>query len=125
MLPELLLLASLATAPVADPPAPASTSANVVDEVGTRLLESLVAVCARHPEVERAYFFSRQGPNGIEYMFVPIFDRKVSDAALADADRAYKEILPDGPGLGLMLLARNTWKKEMAGVDPVYIRPKK
>ena len=121
-----LLLASVGAAPIATsaPIAQPTTAATETPDASARLLEKIVAVCASHPEVERAFLLSKPGPSGTEYMFIPIFDRKVSDEAIAEADKAHKEVFPAGSGLGLMLLARNSWKKTLAGIEPVYVRPK-
>ena len=133
MLLEILLLVSATTsvAPTksAAPSiaeAPATTSAaNPAQDRGAALVESLAKVCANHPEVERAFVLSQVSPDGsVSYMFVPIFDRKVSDLVLSEADKAYRALFPAGGYLQVTLLARNTWKKQLAGVPPIYVRPK-
>jgi hypothetical protein len=95
------------------------------EEIGAALVARLSAICASHPEVERAFVFGHADPSGRTiYTFIPIFDRKVSDEVLNEADRAYRELIPDGPGLDLMLLARNSWKRTLAKDAPIYVRPK-
>lgn len=131
MLIELLLfLASASQASIASPAAGAdplvvSAPAQQAD-IGVALVDRLVQVCARHPEVERAFLLVRPGENGKpEYMFIPIFDRKVSNEVLSEAQLAYRELAPGQGGLPLALLARNSWKKTLSGVPPIYVRPKK
>ena len=94
-------------------------------DIGGPLVEKVVEICSTYPEVERAFVLSKVGENGQTiYMFVPIFDRKVSDEVLDRVQSAYKVLAPDGPGLEMVLLARNTWKRSLAGVAPVYVRAK-
>ena len=133
MLLELFLLVSATTsvapkesaeASIAEAPAIAS-AASPAQDLGAALVESLAKVCANHPEVERAFVLSKVSPDGsVAYMFVPIFDRKVSDLALSEADKAYRALFPSGGYLQVMLLARNSWKKQLGGVPPIYVRPK-
>ena len=130
MLLEILLLVSATTsvAPTksAEPSiAPAPAIASAAQDRGAALVESLAEVCANHPEVERAFVLSQVSPDGsVTYMFVPIFDRKVSDVVLSEADKAYRALFPSGGYLQVTLLARNTWKKQLGGVPPIYVRPK-
>ena len=127
MLTELLfILASATSVNQVVPqtaPAPAQVEAPQAD-IGAVLVQRLVAICGSHSEVERAFLLSQSGPEGTTYMFVPIFDRKVSDEALNEAVKAYKEINPGAPGLQMMLLKRNTWKNKLRDVPPIYVRPK-
>lgn len=133
MLFELLLVLASASPSPAPPTAAAGVAAEASatpalssDDIGGQLVERLTAICASNPEVERAFVLSKPGPgNTVIYVFIPIFDRNVSDKALAEADVAYRELVPTGPGLELMLLARSTWRKALAGVTPTYVRPKK
>lgn len=131
MLIELFLLLATASPGVAEGPSKANASVVVATpteqpDIGAALVERLAHVCGNHPEVERAFLLVQPGENGKrEYMFIPIFDRKVSDEALAEAEAAYRELAPGQGSLPLMLLARNSWKKTLAGVPPIYVRPKK
>jgi hypothetical protein len=132
MIAEILVLAWLSAAPEVSPsptqagmtPLTAEASpALSQDQLATALVEELVKVCIAHPEVERAFVLVQNAPDGSpSYMFIPIFDRKVSDAALADAGSVYRKLFPGKGSLPLMLLARNTWKKTLGGVPPIYIR---
>ena len=95
-------------------------------QLASELVARLVKVCEANPEIERAFVLVRNGPDGSPvYTFVPIFDRKVSDKAIAEADAAYKALFPTRGYLPLMLLTRNTWKKSLGGVPPIYVRPGK
>jgi hypothetical protein len=135
MIAEILVLAWLSAAAGASPsptqaamtPLTAEASPALSQEqLAAALVEELVRVCIAHPEVERAFVLVQTEPDGSpSYMFIPIFDREVSDAALADANAAYRKLFPDKGSLPLMLLARNTWKKTLGRVPPVYIRPGK
>jgi hypothetical protein len=110
------------------PPAPAAaaTPAHSPEQRARLLVEGIVRVCEAHPEVERAFVLSKQAADGsTRYVFIPIFDRKVSDAAIAGADAVYKELYPAQGTLEVMLLTRSTWKKMLGGVAPVYVRPGK
>ena len=133
MLLEFLLLVSSVTSvaptsssqhPVVDAPTAQSTADDAKD-IGAALVEKLVEICARHPEVERAFLLVQTAPDGsVSYMFVPIFDRKVSDLALSEAQVAYRTLNPSGGYLPMMLMARNQWKKQLGGAPPIYLRPK-
>ena len=95
-------------------------------QAGPGLAARLIEICSRHPEVELAFDFAETKPDGTRAdTFIPIFDRKVADDVISEADAAYKELFPSGPGLQVMLLARNSWKKSLAGAQPVYVRPGK
>ena len=105
---------------------PADVAPNTAPkDLGMALVESLAAICARHPEVERAFVVSQTAPDGsISYVFVPIFDRKVSNLVLNEAQTAYRTLEPSGAYLQIMLLARNSWKKQFGRVPPIYVRPR-
>ena len=128
--PIVLLLAAVsaaASAQTANPPSPPTAELTAVaspaQDIGAALVERLAAVCARHPEVERAFVMVQPGKDGLPtYMFVPIFDGKVADEVLSEAQIAYHELAPNGGYLPVMLLARNTWKKSLNGVPPMYLR---
>jgi hypothetical protein len=128
---ELFLLLALPSAAPAQPTDPAQTPVEVApqlsqEELGAALVEKLAALCATHPEVERAFVISQSDAAGkVTFMFIPIFDRKVSDELLNEADIAYQELAPGRGHLPLMLLARNTWKKSLGGAPPIYVRPRK
>jgi hypothetical protein len=120
------ILFAFATASTAAPAAAPELTAQSTQEVGATLVARLTEICSRHPEVERAFVFARTAPDGQKvYTFIPIFDRKVADVVLDEADAVYKEVLPTGRGLEIMLLARSTWKRTVADAQPIYVRPRK
>lgn len=119
---------SVPTVTMQDPPAltAEATPAYSPEQRALLLVEGIVRVCEAHPEVERAFVLSKQAADGsTRYVFVPIFDRKVSDAAIAGADAVYKELYPGQGSMEVLLLTRSTWKKMLGGVPPVYLRPDK
>ncbi len=94
------------------------------DQLAAILVDRLTSICASHKEVERAFILAKPGEDGpIMYMFIPIFDRDVSDEALREADLAYESLFPGRGKLGLVLLARHTWKRSLGGATPFYVRP--
>jgi hypothetical protein len=121
-----LAVSGTANVPASQPLTAVASPALTEEQLASELVARLVKVCESNPEVERAFVLVRRGPDGSPmYTFVPIFDRKVSDKAIAEADAAYKELFPNRGYLQLTLLARNTWKKSLGGVPPVYVRPGK
>lgn len=130
MLAKSLFLAWLSVSGAGIPSTPALATpaplAPTEEQLASELVTRLVKVCADNPEVERAFVLVRTAPDGSPaYTFIPIFDRKVSDKAIAEADAVYKELFPSKGYLQLVLLARNTWKKSLGGVPPIYVRPGK
>ena len=132
MLPKTLLLAWLATSgaavPAASPVPPTAEAAPALtqEQAGDALVGRLAGICAAHPEVQRAFVFVQNAPDGSPtYTFAPIFDRKVSDEALAEADAAYRELFPGKGHLRLLLIPAKTWTRSLGGVAPLYVRPGK
>jgi hypothetical protein len=132
MLSKSLLLAWLAASTTSVPTAqqaPLTAEASPAltqEQLASALVDRLAEICAAHPEVERAFLLVQSASDGSPaYTFIPIFDRKVSDEALAEADSAYQKLFPSKGHLRLMLLARNSWKKSLVGVPPIYLRPSK
>ena len=130
MLAKSLFLAWLAVSQAGVPSTPPLTAAvapELTDEqLGSELVLRLVKVCAANPDVERAFVLVHKKSDGSSvYTFIPIFDRNVSDKAIAVADAVYKELFPSQGSLQITLLARNTWKKHLGGVPPIYLRPGK
>jgi hypothetical protein len=129
MLFEILLFLATTSAPQVSTELQGDTSQTAAispEQIGAELVSKITEICARHPEVERAFVVAQRTENGqLAYTFIPIFDRKVADVVISEADAAYADLLPSGPGLQVMLLARNSWKKTLAGVQPIYIRPDK
>ena len=121
-----IAVSGAASAPQAQPPTAVASPSLTEEQLASELVARLVKVCEANPEIERAFVLVRNGPDGSPvYTFVPIFDRKVSDKAIAEADAAYKALFPTRGYLPLMLLTRNTWKKSLGGVPPIYVRPGK
>jgi hypothetical protein len=77
--------------------------------------------------VERCFLVLAQGKGqgqaGI--WFVPIFDRDVDDSALGEAQQVFLKLFPSAGQLPMLLLPRQTWRKQMAGVAPIYVRKAK
>lgn len=91
------------------------------------LRTALTQVCSRHPAVERCFLVLAQGSDQKQagIWFVPIFDGAVDNTALGEAQQVYLKLFPGSGQLPMMLLSRQTWRKQMAGVDPIYIRKAK
>ena len=126
----LALSSTASAAQTADPATSPTTALTAVagpaEDIGAALVQRLADICARHPEVERAFVLVQPGKDGSPtYTFVPIFDRKVADEVLSEAQAAYHELAPDAGYLPLLLLTRNTWKKVLGSAPPIYLRPHK
>lgn len=91
------------------------------------LRQALTKVCSRHPAVERCFLVLAQGSDQRQagVWFVPIFDGAVDNTALGEAQQVYLKLFPTGGQLQMMLLPRQGWRKQMAGVAPIYVRKAK
>ncbi len=116
------------------PAKPARSTAPVSAAIGTKqptglevLRNALITVCARHPAVERCFLMLAQGDGQKQasIWFVPIFDREVDNSALGEAQQVYLKLFPGSGQLPMMLLSRQTWRKQTAGVVPIYVRKAK
>lgn len=109
-------------------PSPAREGIEKSQPTGLDVLRNaLVQVCTRHPAVERCFLVLAQGSDQHQagIWFVPIFDGKVDNTALGEAQQVYLKLFPTGGQLPMMLLSRQTWRKQMAGVGPIYVRKAK
>lgn len=107
---------------------PAATTFGKSQSSGLDVLRTALAqVCSRHPAVERCFLVLAQGSNQKQagVWFVPIFDRDVDNTTLGEAQQVYLKLFPSGGQLPMMLLPRQAWRKQMAGVDPIYVRKAK
>jgi invasion protein IalB len=91
------------------------------------LRQALTKVCSRHPAVERCFLMLAQGSDQKQagIWFIPIFDGAVDNTALGEAQQAFLKLFPNGGQLPMMLLPRDTWRKQTAGVSPIYVRKAK
>jgi hypothetical protein len=91
------------------------------------LRQALITVCSRHPAVERCFLMLAQGGGQKQagIWFVPIFDGAVDNTALGEAQQAFLKLFPGGGQLPMLLLPRDTWRKQTAGVTPIYVRKAK
>lgn len=91
------------------------------------LREALTKVCSRHPAVERCFLVLAQGSDQRQagVWFVPVFDGTVDNTALGEAQQVYLKLFPTGGQLQMMLLPGQSWRKQMAGVSPIYVRKAK
>ena len=91
------------------------------------LRQALTKVCSRHPAVERCFLMLAQGSDQKQagIWFIPIFDGAVDNTTLGEAQQAFLKLFPTGGQLPMMLLPRETWRKQTAGVSPIYVRKAK
>lgn len=109
-----------ANEPTVSPPIrPDSETTAVAD---TAVFDTLREALRKHPEVQRAYLVRH--PNSAQVFLIPIFDAAPVQAALEDAVDAYAKAAPDGQPLGIVLHSKRTWKRETAGLEPFYVRPR-
>ena len=110
------------------PSAPAPPAIGKAQPTGLDVLRTaLVQVCSRHPAVERCFLvLAQDGSKKLTGIwFVPIFDRSVDNTALGEAQQVYMKLFPGTGQLPMLLLSRQTWRKQMAGVAPIYVRKDK
>ena len=119
---------SMPARPANRPAAPVTPAIGKPQQTGLDVLRAaLIQVCGRHPAVERCFLVLAQGSDQHQagIWFVPIFDRQVDNTALGEAQQVYLKLFPSAGQLPMMLLPRQTWRKQMAGVAPIYVRKAK
>jgi hypothetical protein len=82
---------------------------------------AIAAVLAKHGTVERAFLL--RAPDSDQIVLALIFAKKYDASAVSEAMSTFASMAPGFPPLTIYLPARTTWKRELGGMEPIYVHP--
>jgi hypothetical protein len=71
--------------------------------------------------VERAFLL--KVPDSNQIVLALIFAKKYDGATVSEAMATFARMAPDLAPLAIYLPAKITWKRELGGMEPIYVHP--
>lgn len=82
---------------------------------------AIAAVLAKHGTVERAFLL--RTPDSDQIVLALIFAKKYDGSVVSEAMATFARLAPDLPPLTIYLPAKINWKRELGGIEPIYVHP--
>ena len=82
---------------------------------------AIADVLAKHGTVARAYLLRE--PNSEQIVLALVFVKKYDAETVSEVMATFKRMAPNLPPLNIYLPTRSTWKRELGGIDPIYVHP--